>query len=43
MIERIVKAMDPFLRRKVEIVAERKNITLAQAIYFLLQKVVSPT
>lgn len=37
-IEKIIKAMSPHLRRKVEIVAAREKVTFSQAVLICLKR-----
>ena len=37
-IEKIIKAMSPHLRRKVEIIAAREKLTFSQAVLFCLKR-----
>ena len=43
MHKQITIKVDPFLYRKVQIVAESKKLSLDDAAIFLLQKVITPT
>lgn len=38
----IVLSIDPFLARKIEVVATERNLSFADALLFLLQAVITP-
>lgn len=42
MFEDVVLKIDPFLRRKIEIVAMEHEMTFAEAVIFLCSKVITP-
>lgn len=42
MFERILLSLDPFLKRKIEVVAMEQKMSLEEAIIFLAEKVITP-
>ncbi len=38
----IMLSLDPFLARKVEVVAIERGLTFEQALFFLLEEVITP-
>lgn len=41
-MKNIVISIDPFLARKIEVIARKRKTTFTKALIFLLQRVITP-
>lgn len=41
-MDELILSLDPFLARKVEVVARERGLTFEDALFFLLQRVITP-